>query len=304
MKDEIELSAGRIEYDDTGPADSGGRDPSATIVLLHGLAMNSSVWRHVIEDLRRDYRCIAPTLPLGGHRDPMRPDADLSMQGQVRLIAEFLERLDLDDVTLVGNDWGGALVLVSDGLAQRVGRLVISSCEAFDNYPPGLPGRTVWLAGKLPGGLNALVQPLRIRSLRRLPNALGRMSKRPIPDEITDSWLGPALTQRAVRRDVAKYVRSLRKDEFIRAAERLANLGFDRPVLILWASEDRVMPPDHGRRLADLFPRGRYVEISDSYTLIPEDQPGEFAAQVRAFITATTTEGNAGLSDDRTLDGG
>ena len=304
MKDEIELSAGRIEYDDTGPADSGGRHPSATIVLLHGLAMNSSVWRHVIEDLRRDYRCIAPTLPLGGHRYPMRPDADLSMQGQVRLIAEFLERLDLDDVTLVGNDWGGALVLVSDGLAQRVGRLVISSCEAFDNYPPGLPGRTVWLAGKLPGGLNALVQPLRIRSLRRLPNALGRMSKRPIPDEITDSWLEPALTQRAVRRDVAKYVRSLRKDEFIRAAERLADLGFDRPVLILWASEDRVMPPDHGRRLADLFPRGRYVEISDSYTLIPEDQPGEFAAQVRAFITATTTEGNAGLSDDRTLDGG
>jgi pimeloyl-ACP methyl ester carboxylesterase len=284
VKDEVELSAGRIEYEDTGPAHFGAKDSSGAIVLLHGLAMNSSLWRYVIEDLQADYRCIAPTLPLGGHRYPMRPDADLSMPGQVRLVAEFLERLELDDVTLVGNDWGGALLLVSEGLAQRVGRLVLSSCEAFDNYPPGLPGRTLWLAGKVPGGFNALVQPMRLRPLRRLPNAFGRMSKRPVPHEITDSWLEPALTQRAIRRDIAKYVRSLRKDEFLRAADRLTSTTFGRPVLILWAEEDRVMPTDHGRRLARLFPDSRYVEIRDSYTLIPEDQPGEFASQVRTFI--------------------
>jgi pimeloyl-ACP methyl ester carboxylesterase len=275
--EEVELSAGTIEYEDTG---QGANQPA--VVLLHGLAMNGSLWRHVIDDLHTDFRCIAPTLPLGGHRRPMRPDADLSMLGQVRLIAEFLERLGLDDVTLVGNDWGGAQVLVSEGMADRVGRLVLSSCEAFDNYPPGLPGRTVWLAGQLPGGLNALVQPMRFRALRRLPNALGRMSKRRIPHEITDDWLRPALTQRAIRRDVRKYVRSLRRDEFLRAAERLSS--FDRPVLVIWAGEDRVMPREHGRRLADLFPQGRYVEIPDSYTLIPEDQPAQFAAQVRSFV--------------------
>jgi pimeloyl-ACP methyl ester carboxylesterase len=270
----VELSAGTIDYEDRGAG--------PVVVLLHGLAMNSSLWRHVIDDLRSDYRCIAPTLPLGGHRRPMRPDADLSMPGQVRLIAEFLERLDLHDVTLVGNDWGGALLLVSEGRAQRVGRLVLSSCEAFDNYPPGLPGRTVWLAGQLPGGLNALVQPMRLRPLRRLPNALGRMSKRPIPNEITDAWLKPALTQRPIRRDLRKYVRSLRKEEFLEAAEKLGD--FDRPVLIIWASEDRVMPKEHGRRLAELFPRSQYVEIADSYTLIPEDQPAKFATHLRTFI--------------------
>jgi pimeloyl-ACP methyl ester carboxylesterase len=95
---EINLSAGTIEYEDTG-----GSGP--IVVLLHGVSMDSSVWRHVVADLRSDYRCVAPTLPLGSHRLPMRPDADLSIQGVARLVAEFLDRLHLRDVTLVMNDW-------------------------------------------------------------------------------------------------------------------------------------------------------------------------------------------------------
>ncbi len=65
-------------------------------------------------------------------------DADLSLPGIARLVAEFLDRLDLRDVTLVGNDTGGALVqlLMCDG-AARVGRVVLVSCDAFDNFPPG-----------------------------------------------------------------------------------------------------------------------------------------------------------------------
>lgn len=152
---EVELSARIIEYKDTGGA-------GPVVVMLH--AMDRSLWRHVVAELRSDYRCITPTLPLGGHRRPMRPDADLSMRGRVRVVAEFLERLGLSDVTLVGNDWGGAQLLISEGRAQRVGRLVLC---------PGLPGRNLELAGRLPGGLNALLQPLRFRPLRRLPLALG-----------------------------------------------------------------------------------------------------------------------------------
>jgi pimeloyl-ACP methyl ester carboxylesterase len=67
-----------------------------------------------------------------------------------------------------------------------------------------------------------------------------------------------------------------------RAAERLA--GIDRPALVVWASEDRVMPPGHGRRLAGLLPQGRLVEIEDSYTLIPLDQPARLAEVIRAFL--------------------
>ena len=103
---EVELSAGIVEYKDTGGA-------GPVVVMLHGVAMDRSLWRHVVAELRSHYRCITPTLPLGGHPRPMRPDADLSLRGQVRLVAEFLERLGLSDVTLVANDWGGAQLLIS-----------------------------------------------------------------------------------------------------------------------------------------------------------------------------------------------
>ena len=276
---DVELSAGIVEYEDTG-----GDGP--VVVLLHGLVQNGSLWRHVVRDLKADHRCVVPTLPLGGHRWPMCPNADLSMRGLSRLVVEFLERLDLRAVTLVENDWGGAHLLVSERGGERVARLVITSCEAFENYPPGLPGRAVWLAAKVPGGLNAMVQPLRLRPLRRLPIAFGWMSKRPVPNEVMDGWLRPALSQRGIRRDLRKYLRAVDKRDTLEAAERLRS--FEHPALVAWAAEDRVMPPEHGRRLVDLLPQGRLIEIDDSYTLIPEDRPGELARAIRRFVRDAT----------------
>jgi len=274
---EIELPAGIIEYEDTG-----GSGP--VVVLLHGLAMDGSLWRHVVRELRADHRCVVPTLPVGGHRRPMRADADLSLHGLARLQAEFLEALDLREVTLVGNDLGLFQVTVCE-YPERIARLVITSCEAFDNIPPGLPGRTMAFAIKLPGGLNALVQPLRLRALRRLPLAFGWMAKRPIPHEITDAWLRPLLTQRQIRRDLLKYLHNYDKRDLLAAADCLRS--FDRPALVVWAAEDRVMPLAHGRRLAALLPHARLVEITDSYTLIPEDQPGELVRAIRQFVRDT-----------------
>jgi pimeloyl-ACP methyl ester carboxylesterase len=241
-----------------------------------------------VAELRADFRCVVPTLPLGSHRHPMHADADLSFRGHVLLIAELLERLEVPDVTLVQSDMGFAQLLAAER-PELIARLVLTSCEAFDNYPPGLPGRTVGLAGKVPGGLNALVQPLRIRALRRLPMALGRMTKRPIPDEVTDAWLRPLLTRRAIRRDLTKYLKAVDKDVMREASEGVGRFG--GPALVVWAAEDRVMPVEHGRRLAELLPEGRYVEIEDSYTLIPEDQPGELAAAIRDFVRETRREG-------------
>jgi pimeloyl-ACP methyl ester carboxylesterase len=277
---EIELSGGTIEYEDTG-----GDGP--VVVLLHGVAMDGSLWRNVVAELRSDHRCVVPTIPLGAHRRPMRPDADLSILAMVRLVAEFLEKLDLRRVTLVGNDWGGAQLLVSEGLDERVGRLVLASCEAFENYPPGIPGRALAQAARIPGGLYLAFQSLRLRSLRRLPTTWGWMSKNPVPDQVMDEWFRPLQTQREVRRDLRKYATSIPpKKVLLEWAERLRS--FDRPALVMWAEEDRVMPREHGRRLAELFPRGQLVEIPDSYTLIPEDQPGELARAIRGFVRDTT----------------
>jgi pimeloyl-ACP methyl ester carboxylesterase len=273
---EIELSAGRIEYTDTG-----GDGP--VIVLLHGLLMDSSLWDEVIERLAPGYRCVAPVLPLGAHRIAMNPDADLSPRGVARLVGEFLDRLDLRAVTLVGNDTGGALVqLLMAGGARRVSGVVLVSCDAFGNFPPGLTGKTLVAAGQLPPTLFGLfMQQLRLRPVRRLPIAFGWLTKR--GDAATKRWIRPLLSQRAIRRDTTRVLRAIAADRrlLLRAADQLP--GYSGRALVVWARQDRVMPPEDGRRLADLLPHARLAEIEDSYTLVPLDQPAVLADLLREF---------------------
>ena len=273
---QIDLPTGTLDYVDTG-----GDGP--TVVLLHGLLMDSSLWDGPIADLATDHRCVAPTLPLGAHRHPV--SGDLSLPAIARLVEEFLERLDLHDVTLVGNDTGGALVqLVLAGKAERVGRAVLVSCEAFDNVPPGLTGKVLVLSGRLsPRLFGAFMQQLRLRAVRRLPIAFGWLTKR--GDAATARWIRPVLTRPEIRRDT---VRMLRAIDGRAVAEATAALpSFHRPALVVWAAEDRVMPPEHGRRLAGLLPDSRLVEIADSYTLVPLDQPAELSAAIRNFVMTT-----------------
>ena len=280
MTHQIELSAGTIDYEDTG-----GDGPA--IVLLGGLMMDASLWSQVIAALSPEHRCVAPTLPLGAHRHAMHADADLSPNGLARLVAEFLDRLELDDVTLVGNDTGGALVqlLACDG-ATRISRIVLVACDAFENFPPGLTGKTLVLSGKLsPAIFGLFMQQMRLRPLRRLPVAFGWLTLR--GDAVTAGWMKPALAQRDIRRDTVRVLRAIaaQRDLMLDAAERLSN--FERPALVVWASQDRVMPPEHGRRLAELLPHGRLVEITDSYTLIPLDQPTRLAEAIQQFMHET-----------------
>ncbi|MGW5179630.1 alpha/beta fold hydrolase [Streptomyces sp. NPDC004082] len=279
---EIELSCGTIAYEDTG-----GDGP--VVVLLHGLLMDASLWDGPLSDLSADHRCVTPTLPLGAHRHPMRPEADLSPPGVARLVSELLDRLDLRDVVLVGNDTGGALVqlLLADG-APRVRRAVLVSCDAFDNFPPGLTGRTLLLAGRLPPRMFGLfMRQLRLRAVRRLPVAFGWLTRR--GDAATARWVRPVTELSGIRRDAVRLLRAAAADTgfLLAAAERLA--GFERPVLVVWAAEDRVMPPEHGRRLAELLPRARLVEVTDSYTLVPLDQPERLARLIREFSRSPGT---------------
>ncbi|WP_158883861.1 alpha/beta fold hydrolase [Amycolatopsis anabasis] len=273
----IELSAGPIDYVDTG-----GSGP--VLVFTHGFPMNESQWRKVLP-LLPGYRCILPTLPLGAHRQPMNPGADLSQRGQALLLAEFLERLDLTGVTLIMNDWGGPQFLVSEGKADRVGRLVMVACEAFDNFPPK-PARPMVTLARMPGGVWLLMRLLRTKFFRHNPRTYGVLSKRGIPDDVLDDWFAPATRSRAIRRDLAKFAISApRREVLLEWSGRLRE--FDRPALVVWAPDDGMMPHDHGRRLAELLPQGRLVEIRDSSTLIPEDQPERLAEVLVKFLADT-----------------
>ncbi|HEY6683280.1 MAG TPA: alpha/beta hydrolase [Propionibacteriaceae bacterium] len=272
----VDLTVGPIDYVDTG-----GDGP--TVVLLHGVLMNNTVWRRVMAELTPALRCVAPTLPLGAHRQPMRPGADLSIDGIALLVAEFLERLDLSDVALVMNDWGGPQLLVDHGRTERIGRLVLVACEAFDNFPPGAPGRRLARLAATRGGF--ALQSLLMRFAVVRQSVARALAKHPVSDEMLRDWFRPFARDARVRQDLRTYCLSVPLDSGRNWSAGLAD--FDKPALVVWAPEDQMMPAEHGRQLADLLPDGRLVEIEDSYTLVPLDQPQRLAGALRSFIGST-----------------
>ncbi|MFE5867324.1 alpha/beta fold hydrolase [Streptomyces roseifaciens] len=273
----VSVPAGVIEYDETGSG--------PPVVLLHGLLMDHTLWDRVLPLLPQGFTYVRPVLPLGAHRLPMRPGADLTLRGQVRLVADFLDALGLDDVTLVHSDWGGALFLTAHGLDRRIARQVILPCEAFGNFPPGLPGKMVKLAVHMPGGLRLAARQLRIGPLRRLPPLMGQMARRPVPDALARRWTEPLLSDPRIRRDLIAYCRGpLDKAELVRDTEALRRFTGD--ALVLWSPDNRVMPLAHGRRLAELLPAGRYAEVPGAYVLSMLDEPEAVAREIGGFLTS------------------
>jgi pimeloyl-ACP methyl ester carboxylesterase len=216
--------------------------------------------------------------------------SDLSLRGHAHRLVRFLEALDLEDVTLAFNDWCAAQIIVADGATSRVGRLVFVSCETDDNYPPGLPGRILALSGGLPGGLFLPAKMFGFRWARRLPFTFGRMSSQPIPDAVMDGWLDPARRSAAIRRDLQRYAGDTRrgKRDLLEATRKLHQ--FEKPVLVAWGRDDRVMPLSSGRRLAASFAHSTFVEIPGAGALVPWDQPDALASAIAHFANAAAPE--------------
>ncbi len=270
---QVDLSAGTVEYHDTG-----GDGP--VLVFISGLTIDGTVWRHVVERLVPDFRCILPTLPLGAHRIPMHEDADLSLRGLGLLIGEFLERLDLADVTLVQNDWGDAQVLIALGDTSRVAALVLTPCEAFDNYPPGIPGRAIGVAVAIPGGLALTMQALRFRAIRRAPAAWG-LDEQATGTETGDGRLVPARDHRppgAARPAQVHDVAATQVDA--------AGLGGSEPELRpagprAGGCRGQGDAPRPRPAVGGTVPTRQLREVEDSHTLMPEDRPDVVAEALR-----------------------
>jgi pimeloyl-ACP methyl ester carboxylesterase len=273
----VDVTAGTIEYREEG--DPGG----APVVLLHGLLMNDTQWNLALPHLPTGFRYLLPVLPIGGHRVPMPDDADLTMPGMVDIVADFLDALDLADVTLVVTDWGGPLFLTDRGRDARVARMVICPSEAFANFPPGFPGKVTWVGTRTTGTVKLAMQQLRIGWLRRRFFMFGMMAAKPIPQDVVQAWTDPGLADIRIRRDLLKYARTkFDKSELVRATNRLADFGGD--VLVLW-SHNRVMPVDHAEALSELT-SGTIRYIDDAKVLIMLDQPEQTARELGAFLTS------------------
>ena len=273
----VDVTGGTIEYREEG-------DPSGPpVVLLHGLLMNDAQWNLALPLLPSGFRYLLPVLPMGGHRIPMRDDADLTMPGMVNIVADFLDALDLADVTLVVTDWGGALFLTDVGRDKRVARLVICPSEAFDNFPPGFPGKVAWLASRNTLTVSLAMRQLTIGWLRRQWLIFGQMAKKPIPQDIVDAWMAAGLADRQIRRDLVKYCRTkFVGTELIRATNSLKD--FAGQALVLW-SRNPVMPDEHATRLVELTGATLHY-VDDANVLVMLDQPEQTAEAIGAFLTS------------------
>jgi pimeloyl-ACP methyl ester carboxylesterase len=286
---EVRLPQGTIRY-----RDSGSGDP---LVFVHGLLVNGRLWERVTERLEGDFRCVVPDLPLGSHELPMTPDADLSPPGVARLVADFLERLDLKGATLVGNDSGGAISqIVATTYPDRVGRLVLTNCDAFDNFPPKLFAYFKPMA-RIPGAFALTAHTMRIKPLRRTPIAFGQLTKSRIPEDMLDDWLNPALENPRIREDTRKFILGTSPSQTMEAARRLES--FDRPTLFAWAPEDRWFKVEHADRLAGSMPDARVERIPDSRTFVSIDQPDRLAAAIRDFVVSSSGSSRSRSSGDR-----
>jgi pimeloyl-ACP methyl ester carboxylesterase len=250
------------------------------IVFAHGALVNANLWRKVVPQLEGFTR-VTLDLPLGSHLDAIPKRADLSVPTLAGMIADAIERLDLDEVTLVGNDTGGALSqVVATTRPERIGALVLTSCDAFDSFPPRF-FEIVLAPARIPGAIPVLFGGLRARPLRRLPIAYGWLSHKPIEPDAEDTSVLPVLTRSEIRRDVRKVLAALHPRYTIDAAIGLA--GWDRPTLIAWSADDRFFPRAHGERLAELIPRARFELVEGARTFSPEDQPERLAGLIGAF---------------------
>jgi len=271
---EIDLPAGRIRYREAGEG--------KPIVFVHGYLVDGRLWDGVVDRLSaKGYRCLAPDWPIGAQQIAMNPDADLSPPGMAAIIASFLDALDLKDVTIVGNDSGGAMsqVLITRH-PERIGRLVLTNCDTHENFPPG-PFKAMPPLAKLPGGMVALSAPFRIPAVARA--AFKPFARTQIPPELIASWMAPATKDRGIMRDLGKVTAGMNKRHTLEAAEKLR--GSELPVLFTWAPGDKVFPISYAERLASSLANAKIVQIPNSKTFVPLDQPERLAEEIAGFVT-------------------
>jgi pimeloyl-ACP methyl ester carboxylesterase len=272
----VRVPAGTIAYCERGEGPA--------VVFVHGVGVNGDLWRRVVPLLADRFRCIAPDWPLGAHRHPLAEDADLSLPGLGRMVADLLEALDLRDAVVVANDTGGAVAQWLAGHhAERVGRLLLTSCDAFEKFPPA-PQLYLGPAARIPGALAALGWALRFKPVQRLPLAYGFTTWEPIDPAAMRSYTTPIRTIAGVRRDMARLLRAVDTRYTFEAADALRS--FDKPALVAWAERDRLFPREHGRRLAERLPQGRFVLVEGCRTFVPEERPERLAELVAELAAA------------------
>ena len=265
---------GTIEYRDIGEGPA--------IVFLHLVLAEASHWDAMPPLLADRFRCILPTLPMGAHRIAADADADLSAAGLARAVAELLDHLDVHDVTLVGNDSGGAISqVVAVHHPERLGRVVLTNCDMYDDFPPRI-FRYFNLLPYIPGSMSITARALKVRALWGLPFVFGRLTNK-VDGVKIDRWADALLANKDVRRDARKVIKGFGPAVTNAAAAALRSTTL--PFLVAWGADDKAFKPALAERFCAEVPTAELVMIEQCKTLVCWDQPGRLAELIAGFIT-------------------
>jgi pimeloyl-ACP methyl ester carboxylesterase len=266
-----------------GEVEAFERGDGPPLVFAHGWLANANLWRCVVDLLAAEFRCIVLDLPLGAHRLPADPAADLGAAGCGALLGDAIAALGLEAPTLIGNDSGGAYSqIVLAARPELAARLVLTSCETpYDEFPPppfdGLPA-----AAADPAVLGQLLAALEDPEVRKLPAAFGLLAKHPLDPAVSDSYALPCARDPELVRDTAKAMAGA-STAAVHAAGAALIAAWRKPALFVWSCEDPVFPIAHARRYAAALPDARLVEVDDCFSFTPEDRPDAVAAAISAF---------------------
>lgn len=257
-----------------------GRGPS--VVFLHGLMTNSTVWEEVVSELTQRARCVRVDLPLGAHRRAAKTAADLSVPGIAAALAPVLTRLCPDGYVLVASDTGGViaqqmLCRYPDGIRAAL----LLPCDLYENFLP-LPLRYLQVAARVPGAMLAVRWALEVGVIRRLPIAFGWLTRRGLTPALLRETIDP-LKDARVRRDLARLLKAIDPD--ITRATAACLPATTVPTSFLWSTEDRLFPVDQALRLADAMGRRHaFAQVEGAYSFIQLDRPAKVVAAIERVL--------------------
>jgi pimeloyl-ACP methyl ester carboxylesterase len=264
---------------------SSGQGPP--LVFFAGALANHDLWRDVVAQLADRYRCVTIDLPLGAHPRPLTEGADRSATSLARLLLDSLDLLDVTDATVVANDTAGGLLLLSLATGHpalgRVGRLVLTNCESYDQFPPDALKQASAMARSVPRLAQAMIR-LQLRWPAAQRRVISTVTTTGLDRERMASFAGPAVRDRQVAGDLVAAMAGFRPQLLLDAAAAIPR--FDPPVLLIWGEACRFFPLPQARRLAADFPHATLVSVPGAGTWVPVDNPAAVAGAIAEFVPA------------------
>lgn len=258
-----------------------GHGPVA--LFVHGVLLNSHLWRHQLAHLSDIRRCIAPDLLAHGATE-VTPGGDVSVTANAEMLLQFLDALKIDKVDLVGNDSGGGIAQIfAANHPERVRSLTLTNCDAQDNWPP--EAFKPFLAMAAAGGLgDALGAMLADKSVYRSPGALGPAYEdaAKVSDADIETYLRPLMKNEQRLSDFRRFLAAFDNRHTLAIEDRLKALK--APALIVWGTDDVYFGVQWGRWLAKSLPgTRRLVELTGARIFFPEERWAEFNRELRGF---------------------